>query len=436
MTKTILLAGIICSLFTALLLTEDKSLLSSQDQQSLYEEIGSEKVDFVYNNADIEDILKLFAKKINKNIIYSSNVSGKVNLQLRKIPFNEAFQTLMDKMNLLAIRKSQNVIEIIKKSEQEMQRNIYFPQKRFAKDIKVTLDNLLTSDEKLKTIVAADEAINALIVTAYPELSQKISKLFYQLDNKLPNNPQIHIKARLIETQRSKGLTTGAGLANTIAVNGGNVQQVRYVQDMKNFGINQTDGSLNTMNGLIQYPIGAAIDVLAIIDNTRLYGILNMIATNSNSKTISEPAILAENNKNAKIHVGQSLPVKTTLITQTSTAENITYIPEGVDLSVTPVVSPGSSLVSLKVKVNISELVSYQDGNPITTERFAETEVVVETGKTVIIGGLLKEKEILVNSGFPLLKDIPIIGYLFKNHTKTKSTTELMVFLTPEIIYN
>lgn len=398
--------------------------------------LNNEIVDFNYKNTDIVDILKVFALKFNQNIIYSPSVTGQVNLRLKSVPFNEAFKILLARMDLYAVQKSPNVIEILKENELAMQRKIYYPKNRFAAEIKKTLESLLTKKEKGNTIIAADEALNALIITSTPEVSSKIELLVDQLDKKLPKVPQINIKVRLIEVQTVKDSSYGISWASKINVRGAEVENMRVVKDMGNFDLDATKTGFDTADTITNFTNGGVMDVSAVIDEATLYGVLNFLASTSKANTISEPTILTENNKSAKIHVGQNLPVRTTQVTQTGTTQKVEYIPEGVDLSVTPVVPPGSSLVYLNVKINVSEFIGFQADSPITTERSAETDITIETGKTVIIGGLIKEKNSVANTGIPILKDIPLIGFLFKNQINSKVKTELLVFLTPEILYD
>jgi len=90
-------------------------------------------------------------------------------------------------------------------------------------------------------------------------------------------------------------------------------------------------------------------------------------------------------------------------------------------------------VISFKIRVGVSEFVGFQANNPITTERVATTEVSVESGMTVVIGGLIKDKILETETGIPLLKDIPLLGWLFKNRKTSKDKTELLIFITPEL---
>ncbi len=390
--------------------------------------LSREPVDFNFKDADIIEVLMGFAMKLGLNIVPSSNVSGSVSLRLKGVPFDEAFNMLLDRMDLIAIQKASNVIEVMKKDEMPTQRETFYLASRTAGEISATLGGLLTKDEIKNTTIAIDEASNSLIVSATSEVLSKIGVLVRQLDIR---TPQVKIKVRLIEVTASEDSSYGVTWLSQIDfTDPDGIQQIRGFKDFSNFSFNP-DGSIKEV---AVFGEGGVFDISAVIDNTTLYGVLNVLASDSNAKTISEPTILTENNKNAKIHVGQNLPVTTYQVTETGTTQTVEYIPEGIDLCVTPVVSPGSNLISLKININVSEFVSFVSGNPVTKERAAQTEVTIESGKTVIIGGLMTESVTATNKGIPLLKDLPIIGFLFKNKTNIKERTELLVFLSPEIL--
>jgi type IV pilus assembly protein PilQ len=394
---------------------------------ALVESLNAEPIDFNFKNADLLGILRSFAVKFNKNIIAAPGVGGKVNMQLRGVPFDEAFRIMLDELGLVAIQKSDSVIEIIKVVNMPVLVQVYPLKYRFALELQTALLTILDKKEKENTIISVDSASNSLIVTSTNDTLHKMKVMISQLDIA---SPQIAIKARLIEVQATNSLTWGINWAGS--TNFGRGGTVRSIKDQSNYTVNQ-DGSLNTTQATTQAPLGGILDVSSVMNKTTLYALLNFLKADAKTKTISEPMVLTGNNKTAKIHVGQNLPVKISQVTQTATTQTVQYIPEGVDLEVTPIVSPGSSVISFKIRVGVSEFVGFQDNNPITTERVATTEVSVETGMTVVIGGLIKDKLIDSESGIPFLKDIPILGWLFKNKKKSKDRTELLIFITPEL---
>ncbi|MFH1415725.1 MAG: AMIN domain-containing protein [Elusimicrobiota bacterium] len=391
---------------------------------------AGELVDFNFKDADIIEVLQGFALKIDKNIITASGVSGKVNLRLKNVPFRDAFYIVLERSDLVAVRKSANIIEVYSKSKIPMERLTFQLSRRNATEMKMTLDSLMTTLEKANTTIAIDQASNSIIASGTSEILGKIGLLVKQLDIK---SPQIKIKARIIEVTADSSVNTGVTWASSIGLTG-NVQEVRAVKDMGNYSIDSTAGTITTLNTLSNFSEGGVIDVSAVINQTTLYGVLNFLSSNSKAKTISEPTILTENNKTAKIHVGQNLPIQTTSVTETGTTQSVVFIPEGIDLQVTPVVSPGSNQVSMQISVSVSEFVRFQNDNPVTSDRSAITEVTVESGKTIIIGGLMTESVTVSSSGIPILKDLPLLGYLFSNKSNIKERKELLIFLSPEIM--
>jgi len=396
---------------------------------ALVDSWSNEPIDFNFQGTDIVGILRTFATKFKKNIIAAPDVHGRVNLQLRGVPFDEGFRTLLDQMGLVAIQESANVIEIIKATEMPVLMEVFPLKYRFAIEIATTLNGLIKGKDREVTIISSDSAANAVIVTSTNDVMQRMKVIIAQMD--IPA-PQVAIKARLIEVQVTDSLNWGITWARSTPFGTGNNHVVRSIFDQKNFTLNG-DGTVNTTQAPTFFPTGGILDISTVLDKASLYALVNFLKSNNTTKTISEPMVLTGNNKTAKIHVGQNLPVKTSQVTQTATVQSVQYIPEGVDLEVTPIVAPGSTVISFKVKVGVSEFVGFQSDSPITTERVATTEVSVESGKTVVIGGLIKDKTLDEESGIPFLKDIPILGWLFKNKKKSKDKTELLIFITPEL---
>ncbi len=394
---------------------------------ALVESLNTAPIDFNFKDADILGILRTFAIKFNKNIIAAPGVGGRVNMQLRGVPFDEAFRILLEQMGLVAIQRSVNVIEVIKIVNMPVLVQVFPLKYRFALELQKSLVTILDKKEAENTIISVDNASNALIVTSTNDTLHKMKMMIGQLD--IPA-PQIAIKARLIEVQAGNSLTWGINWAGS--TNFGTGGTVRSVKDMGNF-TTKSDGTFNTTQATVLAPVGGILDVSSVMNKTTLYALLNFIKSDSRTKTISEPMVLTGNNKTAKIHVGQNLPVKISQVTQTATTQSVQFIPEGVDLEVTPIVSPGSNVISFRIRVGVSELVGFQVDNPITTERVATTEVSVESGMTVVIGGMMKDKTIDSETGIPFLKDIPLLGWLFKNKKKSKDKTELLIFITPEL---
>ncbi|MBT4839067.1 MAG: type II secretion system secretin GspD [Methylococcales bacterium] len=176
-------------------------------------------------------------------------------------------------------------------------------------------------------------------------------------------------------------------------------------------------------------------------------GLIEALATKTNVKVLSSPSIMVLNNQSAKIEVGDEVPVLTqqqqsttgsTTDSSTSPAivNSIQYKKAGVILSVTPRVNSGG-LVTMEVSQEVSDVVANNTSgidSPKITQRKVETNVAVQSGQTVVLGGMIKDKTSKDNTGVPFLKDIPWLGHLFKSVDNGDERTELLVMIKPIVI--
>ena len=150
-------------------------------------------------------------------------------------------------------------------------------------------------------------------------------------------------------------------------------------------------------------------------------------------KTISRPRITTLNNKEAKIEQGESIPFETTSASGTAT----TFIDANLSLTVTPHITPdGSVLMKIKASRNSIGTFKTSTGEPSINKKEAQTEVLVRDGETTVIGGIVISDSLDSDSGIPYLKDIPLLGWLFKSKSVSDKQTELLIFITPTILNN
>jgi len=149
------------------------------------------------------------------------------------------------------------------------------------------------------------------------------------------------------------------------------------------------------------------------------------------TKTISRPRITTLDNKEAKISQGDSVPFETTSSAGTQTS----FIDATLELTVTPHITPDGS-VSMKITAKRNSIGSFRSaaGTPSISKKEATTEIIVKDGETAVIGGIVVADKSDTNSGIPFFKDIPILGWLFKNKSISDSQTELLIFITPNIV--
>jgi type II secretion system protein D len=293
--------------------------------------------------------------------------------------------------------------------------------------------------------VSSDPETRRLIVITDEETSRYIGQVVTNLDRP---KPQVLIKVVFLEVTRADGMQIGleGGGAGTVnSANKGNASQVFGLS-----GLNSVSSNL-PMNALGQ-PIQSfqAIAPL-VVPGAGLYQMLGKdyqvtlraIAQAGKARVLSRPSILARNNQPATILVGQTVPLITSVRYDSlgNAINGLTYTDVGIILRVTPyitsdgmvemIVSPEISSVSQTDKVQIQA----NSFAPVIDKRSADTVVVTPDSQTVVIGGLIQTRKAVTESKIPLLGDIPGLGVLFKNKSTQDATTELLIFLTPHIVY-
>jgi general secretion pathway protein D len=195
---------------------------------------------------------------------------------------------------------------------------------------------------------------------------------------------------------------------------------------------NFSDSQLENLQGLgVRLVRLASMDVRAII---------KAVAAKTNVRVLSTPRILALNNEQARILVGSAVPFTSSTLTGLNALVNqvVQFRNVGTQLTVIPTVN-NDGYVTFRLLQEVSALsaqtIAAAQNAPIITTREAETSAIVKSGHTVVIGGLIGESEQNTESGVPVLKDVPVLGYLFKSRRVARSRTEIAIFLTPSVVY-
>jgi type II secretory pathway component GspD/PulD (secretin) len=164
-----------------------------------------------------------------------------------------------------------------------------------------------------------------------------------------------------------------------------------------------------------------------------LTGLVELLKTTTDAKTLASPKLLAVNGQEAHIQIGEQLGFRVTTTTQTSSLESVQFLNVGVVLTVTPrITRDGRVLMRIKPKVSTGE-VSPDTGLPSEKTTEVETDVIVESGRGVVIGGLIQERDSNIQTKVPWLGDIPYAGILFQRRQVVKSRAEIIVTLIPHV---
>jgi general secretion pathway protein D len=274
----------------------------------------------------------------------------------------------------------------------------------------------------------SDPETRKIIAVTDPETAKYISQIITNLDRPAP---QVLIKVVFVEATYSKNLDLGIEGSFTKNIGNGVTNVIN-----QNFGL--------ASSGVLPTPPGAGIYQVLGSD---FQATLRAIAQAGKSEILSRPSILARNNQQATISLGQQVPLVTGTVLSgvaSTPVSTITYQNVGIILTVTPFIT-SDGMVEMIVSPQVSELADKSQWvptssvggtvlSPVINSRSADTVVVIPDGQTAIIGGLMEKSAQQSDSKIPILGDIPGLGNLFKHRVKSDTKTELLIFLTPRIV--
>ncbi len=416
------------------------------------------KISLDFKDADISNILRLMAEVSNLNIIAGEDVKGKVSLRLIDVPWDQAFEIIL-KTNGLGKVQEGNVVRIlpltkIKQEGEDALASKKAKEKLEDLEIKLLPVNYATAsalESQVKGLlsdrgtVTVEARTNTLVIKDIPANIAKAVDMAKKLDTP---TPQVLIEARIVEAQstfaRDLGVQWGAATLtttpkqfssgfgslstpppNTLTPTGFIGTGGRFPAQ-PNFAVSLPAAGGAGALGAMGFSFGKLIGDPFLLDLRISAGEKNGL-----TKTISRPRITTLNNKEAKISQGDSVPFETTSSSGTQTS----FIDATLELVVTPHITPDGS-VSMKIKASRNSIGSFRSaaGTPSISKKEASTEIIVKSGETAVIGGIVIEDKSDTGSGIPWLKDIPILGWLFKNKSTSENQTELLIFITPNIV--
>ena len=397
------------------------------------------RITLEFADADIRKIFQLIAEVSNLNFLLGDDVTGTISIKLVNVPWDQALDVILETKNL-GMKREGNIVLIRpiskmqtladeqlaekKASERGMELRTKVFEVNFAAvgDV-ATQFNSLKSD---RGIIAQDSRTNRVIVTDIAPAIEKMTFLLVALD--IPEK-QVMIEARIVEASstftRDLGIQWGIHYRDS---------------DAEVLGINQLDtgfgGIVTNTPPLVGFPAatsaGGALGVSfgKLTDNFQVDLRLSAAQENGQVKIISTPKVVTLNNKAAKISQGQSIPYQTTSAEGTKTE----FVEAALTLEVTPHITADGN-ISMKIKASNNSAGSAPAGiPPPINKKEATTELLVKNGETTVIGGIYVDNDTTSDSGLPFLKDIPLLGWLFKSQNKATSKSELLIFITPKIV--
>lgn len=394
------------------------------------------KVTLEFADAEVRKIFQLLSEVSNKNFVLGDDVTGAISLKLVNVPWDQALDIILDTKGLDK-REDGNII-LIKgkgkfKSQAEEEQEI---RKALIKSIELrtetfninyadigTIASQFNGLKSERGIISQDVRTNKVIVKDIPQNLDDMRRLLAQLD--VPEK-QVMIEARIVEASST--------FTRNLGVNWG----VHFRDGSASFlGINSLDTGFG---GLTSAPptsgtgtnaggtMGISFGTLS--SNIQLDMRLNAAASAGMVKIVSTPKVATLNNKTAKITQGQQIPYTSS----TSDKVETKFIEAALSLEVTPHINANGT-ISMKIDAkNDSPGQATGSGAPPINKKQATTEMLLRDGETTVIGGIFVDSDNSSDDGVPYLMDIPLLGKLFKTNNKTKTKTELLIFITPRIL--
>lgn len=291
--------------------------------------------------------------------------------------------------------------------------------------------------------ITADPATNSIIIVGSRRDYETVKKVIDELDIR---RKQVYVEAAILEVSldRLRALGTSFSLGFAFDHNGGGFAGTNLPGLPSLLGVAASPQSFATslggVNGLFLGVVGKTVNINGV-EIPAYTALIQALSSMNDVNVLSTPSLLTRDNEEAQITVADVIPFPTgSTVGQTGvTVQTIDREPVGILLDITPQIGEGDYL-SLNIHTEVSATTTAPAGlntqqfGIATTTRSADSSVVVKDGQTIVIGGLVQDRETVNVSKVPLLGDIPFLGYLFKFKSKQSTKVNLMILLTPKIV--
>lgn len=428
-----------------------------------------------FKDAEITNLLRLIAEVSGKNVVAGSDVTGKVTVRLVNVEWEQALDTIL-RINNLAYEMDGNIIRVApqaklaaereqrvkaaaaevkakqdevdrlkKEKEQQVEEeplaqpelvSINYAQ---AKDILAKVTPLKSDRKKKDNSIVVDDRTNTLIITDTASAIAKMKDLIGKLDKA---TPQVLIEARVLEATRSFAQSLGIewGFYRNFKIGPGGDHSTNPISIFTNAATGTNLGTPAEVPMAMSFPAsgtglsGIGFMLGSIANNLALNMRLTAAENEGKTRILSSPRVATLDNQEAEIKQGTQLPYTTV---DSSGRTVVAFADAFIRLKVTPHIT-NDKRISLKVEAEKSapdERITYTGGfvYSIKTAK-ASTNVLVQSGSTVVLGGLLTANESWAEPRMPWLGKLPVFGMLFKSTSIADSRNELLIFLTPTLI--
>jgi len=431
-----------------------------------------EKLSLNFQNVEVRSVLNVIADFTDLNIITSDTVGGNLTLRLKDVPWDQALDIILQTRGL-DMRKNGNVIWIAPRDELATKEKLslestaqiseleplrtetfqlnYAKADIFAKLLADPLQRILSK----RGAASFDLRTNQVFVQDVSVRLEEVRKLALQVDVPVQ---QVLIEARIVEANDTFSKNLGVRLGNVarpltqnnsssgpspVGINesGVAVTQTGTLNDLTNLfppsgGTITTKTPDNLSVNLPAAPVGnaAAAGSIALLITNRLTGALALelsaLEADGKGKIISSPRVMTANNVEALIEQGTELPYQQAT---SSGATSVAFRKANLALKVKPQVTPDGNII-MTLDINKDSVGQSTNAGFAIDTKHVQTQVLVENGGTVVIGGIYTQTLQTTITKVPFFGDLPLLGVLFRNNSRSDNKTELLVFITPRIV--
>src|SRR3954465_6048928 len=446
---------------------EVKPVVADPSRVSQRGRYTGEKLSLNFQNVEVRAVLNVIADFTDLNIITSDTVTGNITLRLKDVPWDQALEIILQTRGLDS-RRAGNVIWIAPRDELATREKLALEAAQQINDLEQTrTESFQMSYQKAADVqkllsdpgqrilskrgsAVVDARTNTLFVQDVPSRLDEVRRLILQIDVAVR---QVMIEARIVEANdafaKNLGVRLGLveqGLANRRPFGGqGNGLNVgtnigaEMVNTGQAAGLVQGTAAINGPGlnsnfpaaGLNAFNAGQFSFILFNSSVTRLLNVeISALESDGKGKIIASPRVLTANQAEALIEQGTEIPYQQAT---SSGATSVSFRKANLALKVKPQITPDGNVI-MTLDVNKDQPGASTPAGVQINTKHVKTEVLVENGGTVVIGGIYEQNDRTDITKVPLLGDLPVIGWLFKNSTLTTGKTELLVFITPRIM--
>ena len=426
---------------------------------------SGEKLSLNFQNVEVRAVLNVIADFTDLNIITSDTVGGSITLRLKDVPWDQALDIILQTRGL-DLRKSGNVIWIAPRDELATREKLALESQSQINELeqtrteafqmnyqKATDVQKLLSDASQRMLskrgsAVVDARTNTLFVQDTPSRLEEVRKLIARIDVAVR---QVMIEARIVEANELFNRNLGARLGvhdfapaghRIFAQNNPRYQFGGNLDDVAGHAAGGAQGGAPTLipgslgvnmpaAGLNSFGAGQFSFILFNAALTRFLNLeISALEADGKGKTISSPRVLTADSVEAVIEQGTEIPYQQAT---SSGATAVSFRKANLSLKVKPQITPDGNII-MTLDVNKDEPGATTPAGIAISTKHVKTEVLVENGGTVVIGGIYDQRDRNDITRVPFFGDLPYIGFLFKNTVSTSSKTELLVFITPRIV--